>query len=475
MAGIGFELRRLFRKDSMSSKFKGMVFATFVSTGPMIVSVGMILVIGQILRNFGVSLADREVAISAIMYDYIFAMILTSGFAMTLSRYLADQFYLNRTEDILASLAGALAITSGIGCLVGTLFFLRSPLPLPIQLPAYMLFIELIVLYILMVYLSALKNYQEIAWSFVWGGGVAIGLTILTLQLGLSAIPAALSSVAIGYLLIVVKLTVAIRRRFSMQSGQMLLFSHYLTIMPKLFLTNLFYTLGIFIHNILFWHASSLKILIDRTYAIAPDYDTATFFAVLTIIPATVLFVVKVETGFYERYRSFCQTIIDGASLRDIRTAKSHLIDVTRKELTFIFEVQFIITLLAIIFGVNVILPALGNSKMTMDLFVILAMGYFLTFMAFIVTTLILYFDNQDDALKTTAIFLFFSASMTALTLWLGELYYGLGLAASALITLLVSLYYLTRTIEKIDYRMFSLQPYANLVHSDNEGSLHQS
>jgi uncharacterized membrane protein len=58
MAGIGFELRRLFRKDTLYSKFKGMVFATFVSTGPMIVSVAMILVIGQILRSYGISLSD---------------------------------------------------------------------------------------------------------------------------------------------------------------------------------------------------------------------------------------------------------------------------------------------------------------------------------------------------------------------------------------------------------------------------------
>jgi hypothetical protein len=43
----------------------------------------------------------------------------------------------------------------------------------------------------------------------------------------------------------------------------------------------------------------------SKTYAIAPDYDTATFFAVLSIVPASVLFVVKVETSFYERYRNF--------------------------------------------------------------------------------------------------------------------------------------------------------------------------
>jgi len=469
MAGIGFELRRLFRKDTLYSKFKGMVFATFVSTGPMIVSVAMILVIGQILRSYGISLSERELAISAILYDYIFAMILTSGFAMSLSRYLADQFYLNRTEDILASLAGALALTTGLGSIAGAIFFWRSSLPLSIQLPAYLLFIELIALYILMVYLSALKNYQEIAWSFVLGGVVAIGLTILSLQMDLPAIPAVLSCVTIGYLLIIVKLTVAIRRHFSMQSGNIQQFGSYLTKMPKLFLTNLFYTLALFMHNVLFWHASSLKVMVRNTYAIAPDYDTATFFAVLSIVPASVLFVVKVETSFYERYRNFCQTIIDGASLRDIRTAKASLIDVTRKELTFIMEVQFIVTLLAIIFGVNVILPMFGNNKMTGDLFVILAIGYFLTFMTFIVVTLILYFDNQVDAMKTTGIFLTSSVCLTILTLWLGELYYGLGLAASALLALLFSLYYLTRTIEKIDYRMFSLQPYANLEQTEKE------
>ncbi len=183
---------------------------------------------------------------------------------MSLSRYLADQFYLNRTEDILASLAGALALTTGLGSIAGAIFFWRSSLPLSIQLPAYLLFIELIALYILMVYLSALKNYQEIAWSFVLGGVVAIGLTILSLQMDLPAIPAALSCVTIGYLLIIVKLTVAIRRHFSMQSGNIQQFGSYLTKMPKLFLTNLFYTLALFMHNVLFWHASSLKVMVRK-------------------------------------------------------------------------------------------------------------------------------------------------------------------------------------------------------------------
>ena len=460
MAGIGFELKKLFRSDLLLDKIRGISYATLVSIGPMIISISMIVILNQILMAMHTPLQDREFVVSTIMYAYVFAMINVSGFVMIISRYIADKIYIKDFQDVLASLVGVIAITVLTGGIAGFVFFLGSPLPVLIKFASYCLLIELSILFILMAYVSALKDYKRIAVSYGIGVVLTILGSILLILAKVSAPVAVLVSFALSFLITIFRLLATIRRSFSHMSDNLFDFLVYVKKMPLLFFTNLCYTLTLFVHNFIFWRFSNLAVEMKGTYLYAPAYDSATFLAVLTIIPITVMFVVKGETSIYDQYRNFCQMIANGATLKLIGTAKTQMNEVIRKELSFIFEVQLIITVLLIIFGINVFLPLLGSSTLTKELFVLMAIAYFLTYMTYMVITLLLYFDNQEATFAITSFFLLATIIFTGITLRLGERYYGLGLIASALISLLIGLYVLEKTVNQIDYRMFSKQPY---------------
>ncbi|WFA10440.1 exopolysaccharide Pel transporter PelG [Tissierella sp. Yu-01] len=224
----------------------------------------------------------------------------------------------------------------------------------------------------------------------------------------------------------------------------------------KLFLTNLFYTLSLFIHNIIFWKYSSFSSNIMGTYYVAQGYDTASFFAVLTTIPASIIFVVKFETSFYEKYKIFCDSIASGGSLKDIKLSKDRMISTLKRELTFITQVQFILTLILSIIGVYVILPIFANDSHAIELFVFLSIGFFLSYLTYINIIILIYFDIQRESLIIALIFLLMNTIFTYFSIKLGEDYYGLGYVVSSFISYILSINILNREIKRIDYRLYS-------------------
>lgn len=90
MAGIGFELRKLLQGKDMNNKFWGYTSATFITSGPMLISIGQLLIIDKILSISHVLPADRAVIKAALLYAYVFSMIMSSGFVMLSSRFIAE-------------------------------------------------------------------------------------------------------------------------------------------------------------------------------------------------------------------------------------------------------------------------------------------------------------------------------------------------------------------------------------------------
>jgi uncharacterized membrane protein len=226
--------------------------------------------------------------------------------------------------------------------------------------------------------------------------------------------------------------------------------------MPELFLINFFYILGLYIHNILFWHFSSLATNIQHTFYYAPAYDNAAFLSFLTILPAIVIYIVKVETSFYQEYRLLCHSILADGSLKDIECAKENIIMTLSQDLSSVFKIQLIATIIFLVSGVFVFLPAFGFDSQTISIYSALAIGYFLTYMISIVVNILLYFDNRKDSLIIMAAFLVLNSLLNILTIVLGQQYYGVGLGASALLTLFWGLHCLDTTLNQIDFRLFS-------------------
>lgn len=362
MAGIGFELRKIFEENTISSKMRGYSYATLISVGPMIVSVLMIIIISTILKIMKIDILNREIITSSIMYAYIFSMISVSGFVMVISRYISDKIYIGDVTDVLASLVGVISINLLLGGSMAIIFFVNSPLDFIFKMLSYMFFLELSILYILIAYISALKDYMRIVKGFSIGAASTIVLSLILIILKMEIARSILLGLVIGFLITIILLIFSIKSYFNSMSSNVFSFVKYIFNMPYLFLINLFYTLGLFVHNFIIWKFSDISITINSSYIISRTYDNATFFAILTIIPATVLFVIRVETSFYEKYRKFTTSLDSGGSLRDILIAKKEMISVLKRELINIMKVQLVATFLLIIFGVTVLLPILGKD-----------------------------------------------------------------------------------------------------------------
>lgn len=343
-----------------------------------------------------------------------------------------------------------------LGGTMAIMFFINSPLAFIFKILSYIFFLELSILYILIAYISALKDYMRIVRGFVIGAVSTILLSFLFLVLKIEITSAILMGLVIGFLITIALLLISIKSYFNSMSSNAFNFLNYIFKMPYLFLINLFYTLGLFAHNFMIWRFSDLSNTLKDTFVLSKAYDNATFFAVLTIIPAIVLFVVRVETNFYPKYMNFTNTLNNGGSLRDIEKSKTKMIIVLERELINIMKMQFVATFLLIIFGSTILLPILGKDKETIAIFSLLSIGYYMTYMTFLVITILLYFDNQEDSLKISSIFLLSNIIFNYITIIGGREYYGLGLAISSIIALIIALYYLNRTLKNIDYRLFS-------------------
>jgi len=141
MAGIGFELRKILKSEKITSRIKGFAYATMVSVGPMIISVFMIIAIGQYMKQTHVPVLERDLVNTTVMYSFVFAMIVVSALSITLSRYLADQIYLKRREYVLSSLMGSVIIMILASGLISFCFYLFSPIPVLFKFLAYLLFL----------------------------------------------------------------------------------------------------------------------------------------------------------------------------------------------------------------------------------------------------------------------------------------------------------------------------------------------
>ncbi|NLC84561.1 MAG: exopolysaccharide Pel transporter PelG [Ruminococcaceae bacterium] len=456
MAGIGFELKKIFRNQTVISRIQGYSYAAMVSAGPMLISISMLITQRQLLRLADISIHDRELISATIMYAFIFALILVSGPSIIATRFIADKTYIGRKKGILSSLLGMTALTVIIGAVAGFLFLRGSPLPFSQKITAYLLFIELIILYLLMVYVTAVKNYKAVSLAFASGFGLSLLPVILLLFVKLPPVETTIAGINLGFMVSIALLLGVIKSHFHSLNEEVFAFGRYFYRLPRLFGANFFYNLALFAHNIIFWLFSSNPVRLENTYTFLQPYDMASFFAVLTVLPAMVLFVIKIETAFYEKYIFYTKAISEGSTFQRIRQARDEMLQVLNRDLTNIFEVQFIVSVIIVALGTKILLPLLGMDSQTIELFPILCLGFYLSSMTFIIVTILLYFDAQTESFRIMGLLLTATSALTILLLPFGENFYGLGFAVGTFAAMLYAIRCLSVLMNQIDFHLFS-------------------
>jgi len=458
MAGIGFELKKLFKGEGLFSKIRAYSYSALVSLGPFILCTLIIAGVMVFMNFMDVPFKDRELFIATVVYAFIFAQIFASGFKMLITRFIADMLYKEKYELVLPSLYGVLSIAVLISGIAAILFYWNSPLPFILKSASYLLFIELVIAFIMMEYLSTVKDYMKIVISFLIGMGLIFSIAFVLLKYTvLSPVLSMILAMVAGFFIIITFLLSYVKVIYGRPVKRYFDFLAYFDKFPSLFFVSLFFTLGMYSHNFLFW-LSDLGVKIGGTYLYAPTYDVPTFYAFLSVMPSMVMFIVSIETSFYEKYKNYYSLIAGKGNFSDIETARKDMTRVLWSEIRNIMELQLFFTLVFIAAGYY-LLPRLGLTQLSIDIFNLLALGAYMIIMTMIIMLILLYFEDRAGALFIAVSFLLSNIFFTYLTLQYSESLYGMGFFLSSFLSLVIAVLELLVYLKNINYHTFCGQP----------------
>ena len=204
MAGIGFELKKLFKATGVLSMLRAYGYTGAVTAGPMLLGFIFLLTITRIAHWAGLGENDSDLLVSMITYTLMASMIFSSVFSMVMTRYVADLLYQNKEEDVLPSLEGILFFLLPFGGVLWMLFILFSGLGGILSILIFILFMELVSAWTEMNYLSAIKDYKGILISYVVSISAALLISVGGSYLFGGSVELIMFSVVTGYGLMMV-------------------------------------------------------------------------------------------------------------------------------------------------------------------------------------------------------------------------------------------------------------------------------
>ena len=467
MAGIGFELKKLFRRKGIFASFRAYGYAGVICTGPMLLGVLLLLGVMFLCNLYNVSEHSRELIICMITYALLGSLTVTSFFSMAVTRFLADMLYEDRKTMILPSFWGSTGILLAAGGILYGLFLLFAGIGPVLQLLCFGLFGELVVCWMAMNYLTAIKDYKGIMLSFVAAVLVTFLLGFLFLCLGFPAEEGMMAAVFFGYCVMLIWDVVLLYRYFPQSEEKPFAFLAWVDEFLPLAFTGLFVNLGLFSHLVIMW-MGPLHVHVQGLFYGAPYHDVSALMAFLSILITTINFVVSMEVNFYPKYRNYYSLFNDEGSIRDLKQAEHEMLEVLDNELRFTALKQIFATAVAISIGGIVLsyLP-LGFNDLMEGYFRTLCVGYGIYAVANTMLLILLYFTDYQGGLVASALFALVSSAATVISLFFSKVYFGFGFILGCAVFFLAVYIRLEQFTRRLPYYILSRQP---LVEEDKLG-----
>lgn len=457
MAGIGIRLNRIFDKKSIISNLYGFFYSTMVTIAPMFLVIGTILIMGKVLGFSTVGYASRELFACTVLYIFIFSLLSASPFNAVLSRYLSDIIYDERYQDILPCYYLGLFLNLLLSTALGIPFCLHlyyiGKVALFYVATGYVGYISLVIVFYSMLYLSIFKDYKKISLYFFIGMITSFVLSLIfVFLLKMDIAYSMLLSLSIGFFLIAIMEYATIKSYFHENSNRYRKIFTYFREYWELVVTNFFYTLGLYIHNFVFW-TTDMKMVVADSYVCAQPYDMATCLAMFTNISASIIFISRVEMHFHERYKAYSEAVIGGRG-SDINISKKRMFMQLSNEIMNLVRIQFIISVIIFLICI-IILPRFGFSGLTLRIYPCLAAGYFVLFIMYSEILFLYYFNDLKGAVLTSVMFCIVTFIGSVAASYLPDIWYGAGMLAGALVGWTVA-YFRLRWVEKnLDRHIF--------------------
>lgn len=457
MAGIGFELRHLLRKNTLLGLLQTYVYASVIGSGPWVFSIVGILLMG--LLSIGLVVPSYLVTQfqTSVTYLVAFSLIWTGLAQLAFTRFISDRLFEKRHDLVLPNLHGLLLLTLASAACWGLLacFTVFSGQRLLYRVLMLAGFALMCGVWILTVLLSGMKRYKAITLLFA---GTYSLIVLLSLPLRHYGLEGLLASFVLGHLLLFAGMWVLVLREFT-PHRRILAFDFLRPswLYGSLVLTGLLYNLGIWADKLIFWFYPDTSQLIIGSLRASLIYDIPVFLSYLSIIPGMAVFLVRIETDFVEYYDKFYSAVRDGGSLEYIESMRNEMVYAIQNGLGEIAKIQTLAVLVTFVAG-PAVLRLLGISDLYLPLLHVQVVGAALQVGLMAVLNVFFYLDQRRTVVWLCAELVALNVIFTGISLYLGAAFYGYGFTLAMLVTLCTGLMQLSRALDQLEYKTFMLQ-----------------
>lgn len=455
MAGIGFELRKTLASQTLSAYFKAYMSALAYASGPWICTIFSLGAIVNMAGSFLPIVTVEQFTVTTV-YVYAFSLLLTGPFQIITTRFISDRIYEKKEEEIAGAVVTSLSLVLVLSVIVSSVAAYFSDLPPALEFAAIILFSLVSSLWMIMSYISCLKNFKLITLGFSVGMLVSWAAALGLAKFAPHPLIGLMAGYAFGHFIIVLILLMASRSEFTGHWGLSSHFLSYLHKYPVLMIIGFLTNMAVWIDKFVIWYFKGEAVW--GVFFFYPPYDIPAYLAYLTAIPSTAFFLIKVETEFSVYYDEFIQSLLYSPSVI-ITEKKDEMVKGLKDGLVQLMTFQGVITLTIILLAPS-LLTFFHLKEFSSLLFreLIVAAYFHFTFLHVII--FLMYFDKQRTLFALLGGFVALSGGLTAVAACRGlDEYLALGYVAAAVASTVMAIYWLFSTIEDIDGDIIFSQP----------------
>lgn len=457
MAGIGFELRKILREDRLLSLGKVYGYSAILSSGPWVISIIAIILIGFInLSHFGeVKDAFRFQVVITYAIALASSLIITGILQLPFTRYVADLIYKNRDDEILPSYFGAIFLAWSLGLLfmVPIYLWVFEGMPASFIVGALLTFLILCGVWISSILAASLKFYSQVVWAYLlsytfivvvsYAYGDSINMLVYIFFTGNAILFITLMRLIIKSYpsTIFMKINFFLDKNFYWTLG----------------IAGLSYNLGAWIDKFIFWyHPATGHAVIGQLHA-SVVYDMPIFLAYLSILPGMAIFFFRLEADFAEKYDLYYDAVRSGGTLGLIKKYRNDMTLIIRHAIHEIIMVQGIVDIILFLTA-DKLFAVLNISTLYLGLFYILTIGAMLQLAFMSILAILYYLDRKKAAMWLSISFFILNGLLTYLSINMGTAMFGYGYTLSLLIVFTLGILVMREEMNRLNYETFMLQ-----------------
>ena len=454
MAGIGFELRHILKKNTLLSYVEAYGLAAIIGSGPWVLSIVALMVIGimSIGRVFPTDLIIQFLVL--VTYMMAGSLILSGLFQLLFTRFISDRLFQQQAQKVTPNLLGCMLVMSLLALVTGVATLSLTALPPAIKVTMLTAFVVLCNLWLIIVFLSGMKQYYRIVLTLLGGYSLMVLAAWLLPPAGLLML---LLVFACSQALITFILLFFVLRNYPSDHLIAFDFLRRRYAFYSLALCGLFYNIGVWADKFVFWFTADVSTQVIDIFRASYIYDLPIFIAYLAIIPGMAVFMLHMETDFAASNEEFYQTVREGGTLDAIFLLKDKMVLACKNSLYQIFKVQGL-TLALLLLWSEEILQLLKIDLAYLHLLYVDLVGVSLQVLVMAILNVMFYLDKRYQALALISVMLLTNLGLSMLSIDLGLIFYGYGFTIAMLITTLVGLVMLNRQFNRLEYETFMLQ-----------------